>query len=293
MFDRIEKGLYWDKAWTLVSGCTPCSPGCTHCWALAMEKRFRPQKGIQIHPERLDIPLKRKKPTVYAIWNDLLHEDVPNNFLSDVFRILEKCPQHIFLVLTKRAKGMADYLDGYKIASNIWLCVTVCNQQEADEKISILLKIQAAVHFISYEPALGPLIKWWLDGNCESERKPSWLICGGESGPGARPMHPEWARLVRDQCQAAGVPFFFKQWGEWSADDEKRKMSRRTRWIHLDGTSSHPYPELSQYRSELMCYIGKKVAGRILDGRTWDELPEVKRRTIENLSIYLRNSPDA
>ena len=249
---RIEKGLYWDRAWSLISGCTPCSPGCDHCWSAEMTYRFehhdiflprqltnseRQFSGrISIHPERLDIPLKRKKPTVWAIWNDLFHSDVPNEFLGQAFYIMEKCPQHVFLVLTKRAKGMADYLDGYKVVPHIWLGVTICNQPEADEKIPRLLQIPAAVRWISIEPMLEPVdINLALTKGIGTIQ---WVVCGGESGPGARPMMPQWALSVKDQCVAASIPFFFKNHG-------------------------------SYYK------LGKKTS-RLLDGREWRELPEIK-----------------
>lgn len=283
MFDSISTGKYWDKALTLISGCTPCSPGCDHCWALAMEHRFQKteckgfdgRRKVEVHPERLDIPLKRKKPTVYAIWNDAFHPDVPNEFLGEAFRIMETCPQHIFLVLTKRAKGMADYLDHYKVAPNIWLGVSVCTPDELF-KVNELLNIQAAVRWVSIEPMLGDidLAPWWLGeerkvdcGGCKASPVRGhpycpghdgggidWVVLGGETGLGARPMFPGWARSVRDQCQAAGVPFFFKQWGRC------------------------PYPantDISEWISAgYDPYARSKNGGCELDGRPWNELPE-------------------
>jgi len=289
MFDRIEKGLYWDRALTLVSGCTPCSPGCDHCRSAALTHRFQRQSEhetfltgtapltdslqrftgrIIIHPERLDIPLRRKKPTVWAIWNDLFHEDVSEEpFIREAFWNMGQAGWHIFLLFTKRAKRMAEWAQGKLWPENVWPGVTVCNQPEADEKIPLLLQIPAAVHFISYEPALGEiLIKWWLDGNHESGRKPGWLICGGETGPGARPMRPEWAISVRDQCRASGVPFFFKQWGEWIPCSYLPGLKKPGIIMSIDGT-----PEGQ------VCRIGKKATGRLLDGLEYNELPEVKR----------------
>lgn len=276
MFDSIDTGKYWDKAWSLVSGCTPCSPGCDHCWSTKMTYRFehhdiflprqltnseRQFSGrISIHPEHLDIPLKRKKPTVWAIWNDLFHEDVPFEFIEDAFEVMRHDSfGHIFLVLTKRPKRILDYWDWRQEVllnpsvhmawpENVWLDVTVCNQEEADEKIPLLLQIPAAVRWVSIEPMLGPihfgLRQEWpnkpiLSNNARSTI--DWLVLGGETGPGARPMHPDWVRSVRDQCQAAGVPFFFKNWGA--------------------------RPPLK---------LRKLNYGRLLDGRTWNELPEVK-----------------
>jgi protein gp37 len=244
MFDHILTGKYWDKPWSLVSGCTRCSPGCDHCWALAMEKRFAWKKGeegaIRLHPERLDIPLKRKKPTVWALWNDIGHEDVPYPFLHETFRVMLSERRHIFLVLTKRPKRLLEFLcqggvSGWQSPpANVWIGTTVCNQAEAEEKIPLLLQIPAAVRFISIEPMLGPInISWSLDHPKRTAvSQLDLVILGGETGPGARPMKTEWVRDVRDQCKAAGIPFFFKAWGP------------------------------------------RKEVGRILDGRTWDELPE-------------------
>jgi protein gp37 len=252
MFDKISEGRYWDKPWSLVSGCTKISPGCKHCWALGMEHRFQSTEAksldgsrkVESHHELLDIPLKRKKPTVFAVWNDLFHEDVPVNFLEDVIATMTLCPQHVFLLLTKRAQRLklmtSDRLrvsrtDTWPI-KNLWLGVTVCNQTEADEKIPLLLQIPAAVRFISIEPMLGPInISWSLDHPKRTAvSQLDLVILGGETGPGASPMKTEWVRDVRDQCKAAGVPFFFKAWGP--------------------------------------C----KEVGRMLYGRTWDELPEAR-----------------
>ena len=251
--DNLLKGKYWSKSWGLVSGCTPCSPGCTHCWALAMEKRFygSPQErgiggiigpsrktvfgNIQIHPERLDIPLKRKKPTAFSIWNDIAHESVPEKFRVRVFDIMAQCPQHIFLMLTKRIGIMSRFEGWVRRLPNVWPGVTICNQPEADEKIPILLQIPAAVRWVSIEPMLGPVDLLYPTFNRADSLSAmtgiNWVILGGETGPGARPMKTEWVRDVRDKCVSAGVKFLFKAWGP------------------------------------------RKEVGRILDGRTWDGLP--------------------
>lgn len=231
MFDRITEGRWWDKPWGLVSGCTPCSPGCIHCWALVRERRFcHGPLPVEIHPERLDLPLK-KKPAAWAIWNDLFHGDVDWNFIEEAFGIMDECNQHIFLILTKRIERMKEFLTDWdcwmeSTWPHVWLGVTVCNQDEA-WKIDHLLKIPAAVHFVSHEPALGPVTypKEFLElGNR------AWLIGGGESGPGGRDLLVETVRHDRDQCQRSGVRFLFKHWG-------------------------------------------KRGAGRLLDGREWNEIP--------------------
>ena len=256
MFDRIDQGIYWDRAWTLISGCTPCSPGCTHCWALGMEKRFTKcydgiyEGRIRIHPERLEIPLKRKKPIVWAIWNDLFHEDIPQTFIDGAWDIMRRADKHIFLILTKRIKRAEEFCRFKQAYSNIWPGVTVCNQEEADEKIPLLRRISATVRFISGEPLLEQTDLCLSPGFEISapygNRGIHWVIAGGETGPRARPMHPEWVRSVRDQCQAAGVPFFFKRHGSWN--ERYYKASR------FDPTNS----------------------GRLMDGREYNELPEIK-----------------
>jgi len=245
----ISKGRYWDKPWSLVSGCTPCSPGCDHCWSASMARRFESRSWvcsnddgtpvlltdrqgrftgrIEIHPERLSIPLKRRKPTVYAVWNDLFHEAVPDTFIGRALSAAIGEYRHTFIVLTKRAERMASLMSRFyadagekelRRAVNVWSGLTVCNQQEADEKIPIFFRVPGK-KFLSIEPMLGPInlnnVFWNQNepGRAKPSRWPnpiSSVILGGETGPGARPMHPDWVRSVRDQCAAAGVPFFLK-----------------------------------------------------------------------------------
>ncbi len=271
MFDSISTGKYWDRPWSCISGCTPYSPGCEHCWSATITRRFRgggykqgsiwrepcltDDKGhfngkIITHPERLDIPLKRRKRTVFALWNDIMHEDVPFDFIKSAWEVMGNCPQHIFLILTKRAKRLpeiAHWLYRQENIKNIWLGVTVCNQQEADDKIPLLLQVPAAVHLISIEPMLGSIklfdeennsYDWTENGRDCLKPHIGWVILGGETGPGARPMQTKWVRSIRDQCQEAGIPFFFKSWG------------------------SKPPLEFRE-----------KNIGRLLDGREWNELP--------------------
>jgi len=261
-----------------------------------MEKRFsKEEKNVRVHPNRLDIPLKRKKPTVWAIWNDLFHEDVPFSFTIKVSQSIWAAGRerkHIFLLLTKRIKRAAEFFRKYPYSAfpnnpHYWLGITVCNQAEADEKIPLLLQIPAAVRWVSYEPALGPLnLKKYFCGNdcedfglcqmeefqrdqCSQNGRIGWLICGGETGPGARPVHPDWAKSVRDQCQAAGVPFFFKSWGEWAPRDNPNAY---TGWAkHYQGDE---WIDGIDKKENTMFRIGKKAAGRLLDGREWNELPQ-------------------
>ncbi len=265
MFDHITTGKYWDKPLTLVSGCTRCSPGCLHCWSLAMEHRFGKPSDVRFHPERLAIPIKRRIPTVYAVWNDLLHNDIDTRCVHDALRMMHGCPRHIFMILTKRAHLMREKLyipsmqngdgvipgngNGFVIP-NVWLGITVCNQAEANEKIPWLIHTPAAVRYLSIEPALGPIdltrvlfptgvYENVLDTSVSDRARKivgklngiDWVIFGGENGAGARMMDPDWARKMRDQCQKYNVPFYFKGFGSAS---KKLRGKRNLDWVQYD-----------------------------------------------------------
>lgn len=317
---RMEKGMYWDEAWSLVSGCTHVSPGCDHCWSAAEthmrannpnEKVKARNQGltvnscfngqIRLNNEFLDKPLRKKKPTVYAIWNDLFHEDVPNEFLYKVFAVMAAANWHTFLILTKRPERMKEVVkkiwpmfignvfNGTVITGpppNVWLGVTAENQEMADKRIPILLQTPAAVRFVSCEPLLGSVdlthitpdnytVMNVLEGCGHSKKshaqsmpnlfcnKLDWVICGGESGSGARPMHPDWARSLVEQCNDVGTKFFFKGWGEWGPVDQNIKWDGK-RGI---GTFGH-------YAEGDLVRCGKKQSGRLLDGREWNEFPD-------------------
>lgn len=300
----MNNGRYWDRPWSLVSSCTRCSPGCDHCWALAMEKRFH--KGIEgvikTHPDRLDIPLRRKKPTVYAVWNDLFHEDVPDSFQYEVYKTMIQNKQHTYLVLTKRPHNMARFLSPENCFArpefpHIWHGATICNQPEADAKIPDLLRVPGK-KWLSIEPMLGPvdLSEWlhkmipWATAGGPNEcahgyaegipcptcnPKLDCIVLGGESGPGARPLYPDWVRSVRDQCIAAGVPYFFKGWGEWVdflQTDTNFNPTRTNRiWLREDGTQNDH--DRNDGISALVHRVGTKRSGRLLDGQEWNELP--------------------
>jgi len=333
---RIEKGMYWDRAWSLVRGCSKVSDGCLNCWAERENhmRSFNPNEKVKAQYEGLtdgdgrfngqirlmvqnrNLPLIVKKPTVWAVWNDLFHDDVPGDFIYGAFNRMRKCEQHTFIVLTKRPERMKMIFDGFKIYNNylcdlpnVWLGVTTENQEQADKRIPILLQIPAVVRFVSVEPMLGPvvlrrkaaneqeIIQATLMDRLEEYSRPiergiDWVICGGESGPGVRPLHPDWARYLRDQCVAAGVPFFFKQLGEfreirryWTFAkyaDTVGMVSRivghgRTALLNADDSDLvNGGPEHKVYPISHLERVGKKIAGRELDGRTWDEFPEVK-----------------
>lgn len=278
-----------DRVWNPTVGCTPVSDGCRNCYAKRMFERFYQDhrfENVKCHPERLEVPEGWIKPQRIFVdsMSDLFHPDVPDEFIDKVWMRMFLLPMHTFLVLTKRPERMKAWanqmLSGCmgRVFSNIWLGVSVEDQKTADERIPLLLETPAAKRFVSMEPMLGSMdVREYLtptplqvgEGkvrDCHvAETAPrndngvDWVICGGESGPGARPMHPDWARSLRDQCVAAGVPFFFKQWGEWSAEPGNIDMSiRKTAYINGQ-----------------VCYrVGKKNAGRLLDGKEWNELPD-------------------
>jgi len=284
---------------------------------------------VELIDDVLSAPLHWKKPRSIFVnsMSDIFHEKVNPEWIDRIFCTMAVCPQHTFQILTKRPAQMRDWFStGFRgnatsmyiekaLVSvfpklspmgipawplpNVWLGVSVEDQKTADERIPLLLQTPAAVRWVSYEPALGPVdlravhyenvteidsltgdhgVYRPLAG--KSERKISWVVCGGESGPGARAMNPEWARSARDQCQAAGVPFFFKQWGEWLNSSQLRpaftdaELDRTTfRTVWRDGG---PDPSSGKLYSR----VGKKRAGRMLDGQEWNEYP-VSRRDAE------------
>ncbi len=276
---------YLDYTWNPSHGCSPISEGCRSCWANIMAKRlagmgargylkedpFKPT----FCPWELDKPLKLKKPSVIGVsfMGDLFHEDILDHQINSIFLKMVNIDWHTYLVLTKRHERMADFVSigtGWRgKMSHVYLGVSCENQARADERIPTLLQIPAAKHFVSFEPLLGPVD---LDKTCP--RKPTnngwcwregidWVIAGGESGPRARPMHPDWVRSIRDQCQKAGVPFFFKQWGEWIDA------------THMETTRSHLGIRADEMMLEMLCMrrIGKKKAGRLLNSKEWNEMP--------------------
>ena len=287
------------ETWNPVTGCSHAgSPGCDHCYAKRMAQRLKGRYGypkddpfkVTSHPDRLDQPLKWEKPRrIFVVsMGDLFHEDVKYEWTDSIWSRMAKCPQHTFLVLTKRPERMSEFVSevgvfNYDVLPNLWLGVTAENQATADERIPILLQIPAAVRFVSVEPMLSEIwIQNYLNLYEPTTGKPGvkivgadmfgyqqkrfidWVIVGGESGPCARPMHPDWARSIRDQCKAAGVPFFFKQWGKWMwwYKGGMPFIKGKIRKIHKWANGSNSFN------------VGKKKAGRILDGRTWDEYPK-------------------
>jgi protein gp37 len=229
---RIE----WTEAtWNPVTGCTQVSPGCAHCYAKAFAERWKGIPGhpyeqgfdLRLWPERLDQPLRWKRPRVIFVnsMSDLFHEKVPFEFIDRVFAVMGKAEQHTFQILTKRHERLAQLAPKLSWHRNIWMGVSIENRRFV-ERADYLRRVDAAVRFISAEPLLGPLEGLDL-GDID------WLIAGGESGAGHRPVRIEWLRDLQKRCKDSETAFFFKQWG-----------------------GHRP-----------------KSGGRLLDGRTWDELP--------------------
>jgi protein gp37 len=310
-----KTGIEWtDSTWNPVTGCTEVSPGCDHCYAKTFAERWRGTEGhyfengfdVQLRPDKLDLPLRWKKPRRIFVnsMSDLFHDDVPSDFIAKVFAITALTPQHTFQILTKRHARMrsllhadyfrvnvrghiawwSDYLNlelpvPYWPLPNVWLGVSAENQQWANLRIPTLLDTPAAVRFISAEPLLGP-ISIFASSKIDDDPGLDWVIAGGESGRGARPMHPGWIRSLRNECTFNGVPFLFKQWGEWtlSAQYGATRPGQR-RLVYLDGPSAEIGRDYAsgaplQPGSQLMYRAGKHAAGRELDGRTWDQYPQ-------------------
>ena len=228
-----QSNIEWtEMTWNPTVGCTKISPGCKNCYAEAMAKRLKAmgmrgyENGFRLNlmPERLGEPLDRRKPTVYFVnsMSDLFHEKIPFAYVHRVFEVMRKSPQHTFQVLTKRAERMAEFCQGFDVPQNAWLGVSVENRKHGLPRIPVLRSINAQIRFLSIEPLLEDLGTFDLSGI-------QWAIVGGESGGKARPMKPAWVDGFKRQCDATGVKFFFKQWGAWGADGEKRSKSANGR----------------------------------------------------------------
>lgn len=236
--------IEWTEAtWNPVTGCTKISQGCKHCYAETMARRLKAmgtpgyERGFKLtlHPDRLDQPRLRRKPTVYFVnsMSDLFHEDVPDSFIDRVFDTIRETPHHTYQILTKRAERLNQYCKGRVIPDNVWLGVSVENREQGVPRIDYLRTIKAKIRFLSVEPLLEDI------GTIDLSNI-HWVIVGGESGPKARPMKSEWVGSIQRQCKAAKVAFFFKQWGGWGSDGKRRAKSKN---------------------------------GREFKGKTWDEMP--------------------
>ncbi len=232
-----KSSIEWtESTWNPLTGCTKISPGCKHCYAERMAKRLhamgQPNYAngfkLTLHPQALEIPLGWKKPQMIFVnsMSDLFHKDVPVDFIQQVFDVMRRADWHRFQVLTKRAERLLEIDPQIDWPSNVWMGVSVENQ-DYKYRIDLLRQTHAKIKFLSLEPLLGPLPRLNLKGI-------NWVIVGGESGPGARPILEGWVIDIRDQCKAKRVPFFFKQWGG----------------------------------------VQKKRAGRLLQGEIYSQMPE-------------------
>jgi protein gp37 len=238
----LNSKIEWtDATWNPIRGCTKISPGCAHCYAETFAERFRGVSGhpyeqgfdLKLIPGKLEEPLRWAVPKMVFVnsMSDLFHEDVADDYIERVCRVMQEANWHTFQVLTKRSERMRDLLrtrlEFAAREQHIWFGVSVENRKQGLPRVEHLRSAPAGLRMLSVEPLLEDLGTLDLGGI-------GWVILGGESGPGARPMEADWVRSIRDQCRAAGVPFFFKQWGG----------------------------------------VRKKKSGRELDGRTHDEVPD-------------------
>lgn len=226
-----RSSIEWtEMTWNPVTGCTKISQGCKHCYAERMARRleamgaarYRNGFRVTLHPEALDAPRRWRQPRVVFVnsMSDLFHEDVPLEYIERVFATMRACPQHTFQVLTKRSERLATLAPHLTWPQNVWMGVSV-EDARVLHRIADLQDVPAAVRFLSLEPLIGPLDALPLDGI-------HWVIVGGESGPRARPMRREWVDAIFEQCRAAGVPFFFKQWGGVRKDRTGRELHGTT-----------------------------------------------------------------
>ena len=232
-----------EETWNPSTGCTKISAGCQNCYAETMAVRLKAMgtpgyiNGFKfsLMPDRLNQPLKKKKPTKYFVnsMSDLFHEEMPLEYLNDIIKIIKQTPQHIYQILTKREDSMYTYFKNRSLPNNVWLGVTVDNKTSGLPRIDKLRNLNASIKFLSIEPLLENLGKIDLTGI-------DWVIVGGESGSKARPMKEEWVLNIKNQCKEQNVAFFFKQWGTWGVDGIKRN---------------------------------KKVNGRLLKGKVFEEYP--------------------
>lgn len=310
MSTKIE---WTDETWNPIVGCNKISPGCDHCYAEIMARRLAgmpqqsPKYSMVIHEGKwsgntfmdetgLKKPFSWKKPRrIFVVsMGDLFHESVSFSWILEVMYMINKCPQHIFQILTKRPERMHEFftdwipnpfsLQGGDL-SNLHLGVTAENQEQANKRIPALLDIPAAKRFVSIEPMLGPVnISKYLKvvnesgfqdygGPFAGRDKLDQVIVGGETGPGARPMHPNWVTNIRDQCVEANVPFFFKSWGEYipsySAGMNSEKLDQ---WMQKFGDAwvrrSHRFED-----GIVSVKVGRKASGQLIEGKEWKGIP--------------------
>ena len=240
----IQSAIEWtETTWNPVTGCSKVSPGCLNCYAERMAKRLQAMGQVRyrngfrltLHPQVLEEPYCWKKPRRVFVnsMSDLFHEKVPLRFIQDAFSVMNENRHHTFQILTKRSQRLCELAPLLKWSENIWIGVTIENNDYSFRAEDLKCR-QFSVRFLSLEPLLGPVADLDLDGI-------DWVIVGGESGPGARPMKKEWVIEVKKLCEKKGVPFFFKQWGG----------------------------------------VNKKKTGRLLNGQTWDNYPKLLHRDFQ------------
>ena len=308
-----NSGIEWtDHTFNPWIGCTKVSPGCDHCYAEKLAARFKLADWGTGNPRRLAHDDYWKQPLAWnrkarkagvrkrvfcASLADVFDNEVPEEWRVRLFGLIEQTPYLDWLLLTKRI-GNARNMMPVTPLHNVWLGISVVNQEEADRDIPKLLRTPARLRFLSMEPLLGPVKlpglqcegcgyteadkRFQLDHHLCKNPTPTldWVIVGGESGTQARPMHPIWVRSLRDQCLAAGVPFFFKQWGAWKDGSD---FATDAKAVLTDGTICEPTPDalraldgqapVPPRQPTMMRRVGKKASGRDLDGREWNELP--------------------
>ena len=254
----LKSAIEWtNSTWNPVTGCTKISAGCDHCYAERLSERFRDIEGhpfetgfdLTLRPERLEYPMRWRRSQFIFVnsMSDLFHKNIPLDYIHRVFDTMERADWHVYQVLTKRSSLMRRFVNQrYQrrpVPSHIWLGVSIENVA-ALTRLRQLKQTNASVRFVSFEPLLGTFDAVDLKGV-------HWVIAGGESGPGARPVNPEWIRTIRDQCQTQHVPFFFKQWGG------------RT----------------------------PKAGGNLLDGRQWLEYPEIELNSVPDVPLRAVGAP--
>jgi protein gp37 len=294
------------ETWNPTTGCNKVDRGCKNCYAETMHKRLQAMgqpkyaapflDGAKCHPDTLNIPMGWTKPRTVFVnsMSDLFHHSVPFDFIAEVFQVIQLTPDHTYLVLTKRPERAVEFWGvmaatnpGWTPPPNLWMGTSANDQESAHKRIPWLLELDNVLLFLSYEPATGPLdltnvgvrkrnaldgnpIQWPMDARIgRGTTRLDWVICGGESGSKAVPMHPAWARQVRDQCKEAGVPFFFKQFGQWIP------------FTFIDTNNGNPVTKFDTNEREHLftdpvqnMIKTKDKSFNVLDGRIWQEFPK-------------------
>lgn len=277
----MSKIEWTEKTWNPVVGCRKVSAGCTHCYAEKMAGRLKAM-GLnqyqtvidengrwsgEVGYAKLGARLERNfpaKPMVYFVGSmtDIFYEKVPDTFIAELWKKFRDNPQHTFQVLTKRGRRMRSVVTKltaeFGILPNVWVGVSVENQEAADSRVEHLINTPSVVKFLSCEPLLGQTYIPYM-------HYIDWVIVGGESGAGARPMNPYWVEYILNQCKATGTKFFFKQWGAWKP------------LTSADEASQYPKAEMHDFSNARMVRVGKHLAGKKLFGRTFQEFPKVNK----------------